>query len=429
MARLVINDGSSTRTVELSDPTTVAGRSAENKIHIEDKQASRKHFQLEKTEYGVKLVDLESRNGTRVNDRVVNQALLRPGDRITIGKHTLTFEDPAFKEPPADVAARFAPASAGPAMAALPAEKAAPPAGPAPAPGAPEEPRIRRRTGATTSIERVHRIEAAKEKQLVTYVGVGAGVFVFILLVLVMLPSGGESPASSAAKDTFSKAQALFRKSDLDGAQLLLERIPPEQKAWHAQAQGMLKEIAHARTRLEASVSAGEKTAFEEIYAFGEKSRGNPNMAEALVQKCEAFKRNYPKSDKLGKVTEYLNEANESRKASRRGDLAESERQAQDALKRNDYAGSLKGIIAIRDKFKDDLEISERLLKTHDEIIDKAKVYTNKRVSEANEMAARGRVPDAVKILEELVLQMGDGSVDALGDYALRARTTLQGLK
>src|SRR5262245_19564770 len=200
MARLLINDGTTTRTVELTDPTTVAGRSSENKVHIEDKQASRKHFQVEKTDFGYKVVDLESRNGTRVNDRVVNQALLRPGDRIQVGKHTLTFEDPAFKEPPADVAARFAP-PAHPAPP--PPEKPTNALDPDPTlPSGGPNTRIRRRTGATTSIERVHRIEAAKAKQLVTYVSVGAGVFVFILLVLVLLPSGsGESPASVAARD------------------------------------------------------------------------------------------------------------------------------------------------------------------------------------------------------------------------------------
>src|SRR5438045_7045201 len=109
MARLVISDGSSSRTVDLTEASTVAGRAPENKIVIDDKQASRRHFSVDKIEFGYKVVDLESRNGTRVNDRQVNQMLLRPGDRITIGKHVLTFEDPNFKEPPPEVAARLAP--------------------------------------------------------------------------------------------------------------------------------------------------------------------------------------------------------------------------------------------------------------------------------------------------------------------------------
>src|SRR5579862_9701420 len=108
MARLVISDGSSSRTVEL-EAITVAGRAPENKIVIDDKQASRRHFQIDRVEFGFKLVDLESRNGTRVNDRSVNQALLRPGDRIQIGHHVLTFEDPNFREPPAEVVARLGP--------------------------------------------------------------------------------------------------------------------------------------------------------------------------------------------------------------------------------------------------------------------------------------------------------------------------------
>ncbi|HXX93301.1 MAG TPA: FHA domain-containing protein, partial [Planctomycetota bacterium] len=96
MARIIISDGTTRREVELVDAVSVAGRSSDNKIHIDDKQASRRHFQIEKTDFGYKLVDLESRNGSRVNDRIVNQALLRPGDRIVVGKHTMTFEDAHF---------------------------------------------------------------------------------------------------------------------------------------------------------------------------------------------------------------------------------------------------------------------------------------------------------------------------------------------
>ena len=55
MARLVISDGSSTRTVDLTDATTIAGRAPENKIVIDDKQASRRHFSVDKIEWGFKI--------------------------------------------------------------------------------------------------------------------------------------------------------------------------------------------------------------------------------------------------------------------------------------------------------------------------------------------------------------------------------------
>ena len=424
MARLVIFDGTQTRNVELSDAVTVAGRSSDNKIHIEDKQASRKHFQIEKTEFGFKVVDLESRNGTRVNDRVVNQALLRPGDRIQVGKHTLTFEDATFKEPPADVAARFAPPPAAP-----PPPPASDPLLP-PGAGTGPESRIRRRTGATTSVmQRVARVEAAKEKKLVTVVGIGAAVFVFILLVLVLLPSGGESPASVAARETFTKAQALFRQGKLDDAEIMAGRIGADQKQWHSQAQGMIREIQATRARRAAEVSEAEKKAFDEIYEFGEKRRGDPTAANALASKCEAFKAAYPKSANLPKVEEYLAEANKLRKASRGADIAEGESRSKEAVKRGDYAAGLKLIIGIREKYKDDLELSERLLKVHDEIIEQARAYTQKRVAEANDLAARGKNPEAAKLMETVVIQMGDGNVEALADYALLARTTLDKVK
>ena len=47
----------------------------------------------------------------------------------------------------------------------------------------------------------------------------------------------------------------------------------------------------------------------------------------------------------------------------------------------------------------------------------------------ANGLAARGRKDEAIRLLEALVIAMGDGTVEELADYALLARTTLQGLK
>jgi hypothetical protein len=438
MARVIISDGASQRTIDLVDTITVVGRSSENRIAIDDKQCSRRHCHFEKTDYGYKLVDLESRNGTRVNDRVVNQALLRPGDRVQIGKHVLTFEDPAFREPPPDVAARFAPAAAAAAPAApAPASAAAASVASAPAP-APAEPllpadpggpALRRRTGHTTSINRIARVEQAKEKQLITIVGVGAAVFVVFLLVLMFLPSGGESPAAVSARKAVDDARKLFVQGKLDEAQILLGRVPTDQKEAQRQAQALLKEIDATRQRKAVAVSAEERRDFDELYDFCEKNRANPRAFDTMVQRCESFKQKYPRHAQSAKVDEWIALGSEGRKSARRGDLAESERQAQEALKKDDYATAIKTVKGILDKYRDELEVRERLVKLQDEIIDKAKGYSRKRNSEANDAAARGRKDEAIKILEAVVLSMGDGNVEELADYALLARTTLQSLK
>ena len=41
MARVLISDGTSQREVDLSDPVTIAGRSSDNKIHVDDSRLGR----------------------------------------------------------------------------------------------------------------------------------------------------------------------------------------------------------------------------------------------------------------------------------------------------------------------------------------------------------------------------------------------------
>lgn len=66
------------------------GRQPGNDIALpEEKAASRKHFTIERSVDGWKLVDQMSANGTSVNGEKVNFAWLKDGDRITIGDTTL----------------------------------------------------------------------------------------------------------------------------------------------------------------------------------------------------------------------------------------------------------------------------------------------------------------------------------------------------
>jgi diguanylate cyclase (GGDEF)-like protein len=70
----------------------VVGRALTSTIVIEDTSASREHCAVERDGGDERwLVDLGSRNGTRVNGRYVTKALLKPGDRIEIGTTVITF--------------------------------------------------------------------------------------------------------------------------------------------------------------------------------------------------------------------------------------------------------------------------------------------------------------------------------------------------
>ncbi len=68
------------------------GRSPEADIMISDSRVSRLHARLEKTEKGWVILDLESKNGTRVNGELVKEKLLSSGDVIQIGPVRLVYE-------------------------------------------------------------------------------------------------------------------------------------------------------------------------------------------------------------------------------------------------------------------------------------------------------------------------------------------------
>lgn len=79
----------------------ILGRGEESDVVIMDQSVSRRHVQLtcrklidkgEKEDIRVVLCDLGSKNGTMVNYRKVRRAVLKPGDKICIGRVILKFE-------------------------------------------------------------------------------------------------------------------------------------------------------------------------------------------------------------------------------------------------------------------------------------------------------------------------------------------------
>ena len=69
----------------------LVGRDAANWLRINDPSVSRRHCLIHKTGSRVRVTDLESRNGTLVNDAPVREQVLEPGDRLTIGAAQFLF--------------------------------------------------------------------------------------------------------------------------------------------------------------------------------------------------------------------------------------------------------------------------------------------------------------------------------------------------
>ncbi|HAE58154.1 MAG TPA: hypothetical protein DCG54_01265, partial [Anaerolineae bacterium] len=79
----------------LENEVTILGRAMESGVVILSNRASREHAQIRREGRKVFLEDMESTNGTFLNnERIQGSAQLRDGDQVLVGDVTFTFRDP-----------------------------------------------------------------------------------------------------------------------------------------------------------------------------------------------------------------------------------------------------------------------------------------------------------------------------------------------
>jgi hypothetical protein len=91
---MVFYEGKPLNTYIIDEPVITIGRLPENTISIANMGVSRRHLRIEE-DYDRKyiLTDLNSLNGTSVNGKRVKKVPLHSGDKITIGKFTIIYEE------------------------------------------------------------------------------------------------------------------------------------------------------------------------------------------------------------------------------------------------------------------------------------------------------------------------------------------------
>lgn len=119
-AKLVVRQGAQTGTsFPLPPHATEIGRDETADISLQDPEMSRRHVRISWQEGRYILEDLNSTNGTFLNDtRVTATQRLSPGDEIRMGQYVLEFQAQAEPVPPQPAAA---PAEAAPPPASAPA--------------------------------------------------------------------------------------------------------------------------------------------------------------------------------------------------------------------------------------------------------------------------------------------------------------------
>jgi pSer/pThr/pTyr-binding forkhead associated (FHA) protein len=127
--RLVPLNPGSAPPISVQRPVVLVGRHPECDVRIDLPRISRRHCCLALVYDRVLIRDLGSRNGLRVNGRLVDEAQLNPGDEVAIGPLIFRVEDPD---------ALALPALMVPSRSATPQSQTQPPPSATPALLAPE---------------------------------------------------------------------------------------------------------------------------------------------------------------------------------------------------------------------------------------------------------------------------------------------------
>ncbi len=99
MPHLEVQSPTGYRTFDLALDSLTVGRLPDNSVVIADEKASRHHCVIEPWQGGFRVRDLNSSNGTKLNDKKVLAEMLDNGDVVRIGATELRFIDPEQQSP------------------------------------------------------------------------------------------------------------------------------------------------------------------------------------------------------------------------------------------------------------------------------------------------------------------------------------------
>ena len=95
-----VYDDKEPRRIVIDEKRVTIGRTDDNGVVIDDRQASRKHCEVRLSEIGYVVNDLKSRNGTLLNQDPIDRPMpLQDGDEIGIGAASIRFWENRKKIP------------------------------------------------------------------------------------------------------------------------------------------------------------------------------------------------------------------------------------------------------------------------------------------------------------------------------------------
>lgn len=382
MARLVIREGTSERTVEIGQEPLLIGRAASCTVSLNDPKCSRQHCQIDRTPAGYKLVDLESRNGTLVNGQIVNQHLLRPGDRIQIGDVTIEFDDHNL----------------------LPSEPS-PPAAPAPAPLRRPPSQVRPPTelrGPSVQALLARRRSSQTATALAVFAAVGAAALVGWVIYSSLKPS--------SQRQEWQEQLRLAREllpADPARAREIARAIPPQAGDLYASAQDLIRRIDREQHQAQSQTTGAMISEFVEIQNLAYRS----NRYEEILRRADEFGRRW-----AGQMTPEMHDelrrirsgAHQALQQQLEVDLERLRQDVQQALHREpprftDAAGHYE---RLRPAFAASPTTLQRAEQIRQEILSRAEQYFTQHDTRAVELLQRD-ADAAARIYEQMLLAFG----------------------
>jgi hypothetical protein len=472
--RLWINEGGEERAFEIKADKIILGRGQENEVCVSDSKCSRRHCQIERNDHGYKLIDLESRNGTRVNDALVNQKLLVHGDVIRIGDTSITFDDgsgrpmekarkveteipkgelvkePAVKEVVKEIKIEGAPKVGVPLTPHTDSRTVPLVEAPLASEGARRtteanrivtqrrvdhnRPTVNDSASARVQVQEVRRQQ--EERNLIKAIAIGVGVFFGLILLLIIVGRfTGKSPDRRMAEETYGKARAKYSEGEHEPdpkfalafyreAVEQADKVSNEEPDLYARAQDLKKQAQEMVRVKEQQLHKDEFEALEKLA-----QRGNPkkNLTSAeidqLFKDIAEFRKRFTQGDqKLHVDTEKRlidleNTLKAQKGTSKQLDFSDLKTRVQDATRNNRFVDALKEADAMTKRFETDPVLLPKCTEIREEVMKATGEYVESKRKQAKELKKQGQVQDAKSVYNETIDRLGDGLVDAFKGY------------
>jgi len=312
---LKVRDRDGERVIEMMQDKATIGRSSECTVTIEDTMASREHCRIEKvSDSEFKLVDLESRNGTRVNGIHVNQHKLGHGDQIQIGEVTVVFDHPGL------AGAKSSGKPAGGSSGKAPSGQKKPQSG----------------TRSKHSTRRVARRRGKGAGNELAIVGAIA-VLVISVGALAMIAGGGGSSEMDPAR-VLARAQKYLDEGELDKAEKEADRIKASQyPKFYEKAHQLKQDIEQQRSAVIDDVQAREADfQFKQVQADETKGK---LKGDKLLAAYKKIIRQYPGSLAANRAKTKL--ASLGTGTTKKDPLADLKQKARMFLDRNEFQNAI----------------------------------------------------------------------------------------